>query len=161
MGQQQTKEENVNYQNYKPNNVIQTVHRPSINQNPQYNLVQPNQPINPNTGVNIRPQYVPENKPKYKGGNMIYYSVISISDLKIAFNNNSIEGKYLNKNKFNDTIMSLLNLNVPSLHYTYLSEKLYEMLDESGDGKIQEDEYLQGMKKVFTNKEFRMRCNVF
>jgi hypothetical protein len=54
--------------------------------------------------------------------------------------------------------MSLLNFNLPSLHYTYLSEKLYEMLDESGDGKIQEDEYLTGMKKVLTSKEFRMKC---
>jgi hypothetical protein len=32
------------------------------------------------------------------------------------------------------------------------------MLDESGDGKIQEDEYLTGMKKVLTSKEFRMKC---
>jgi hypothetical protein len=86
------------------------------------------------------------------------YIAITSSDLKNAFNNNSIEGKYLNKTKFNDTIMTLLNFNTPSLHYTYLSEKLYEMLDDSGDGKIQEDEYLLGMKKVFTNKEFRMRC---
>jgi Ca2+-binding EF-hand superfamily protein len=77
--------------------------------------------------------------------------------LKTAFKNNAIEGKYLNKTKFNDIIMSLLNFNVPSLHYTYLSEKLYEMLDDSGDGKIQEDEFLNGMKKVLTNKEFRMK----
>ena len=90
---------------------------------------------------------------------MKYHIVITLVDLKNAFNNNSIEGKYLNKSKFNDTIMTLLNFNTPSLHYTYLSEKLYEMLDESGDGKIQEDEYLLGMKKVLSNKEFRIRCN--
>ncbi len=53
--------------------------------------------------------------------------------------------------------MSILRFNIPSLHYTYLSEKLYEMLDESGDGKISEEEFFQGMKRVLTSKEFRTR----
>jgi hypothetical protein len=64
----------------------------------------------------------------------------------------------LNKSKFDDTIMSIFRFNIPSLHYTYLSERLYEMLDQSGDGKIQEEEFISGMKNVLSNKEFRMKC---
>ncbi len=54
--------------------------------------------------------------------------------------------------------MSIFRFNIPSLHYTYLSERLYEMLDQSGDGKIQEEEFISGMKNVLSNKEFRMKC---
>jgi hypothetical protein len=70
MGQQQTKEENINYQNYKPNPQInQPINKqPTYNQNPPLNINQPQQPNQGmNTGVNIRPQYVPDNRPKYKG----------------------------------------------------------------------------------------------
>ena len=55
--------------------------------------------------------------------------------------------------------MSILKFNIPSLHHTFLSERLYDMLDESGDGKIQEDEFLVGMKRVLTDKMFRMKCS--
>jgi hypothetical protein len=72
MGQQQTKEEPTNYQNYKPNQPIQTNQiKPVIPQN------QPNQNINQgyqygnisSQNQNSRPQYVvDQNKPRYKGG---------------------------------------------------------------------------------------------
>ena len=71
-----------------------------------------------------------------------------------------IDGKYLNKSRFNDTIEKLFkNINIPSMHYTYLSDRIYDLLDESGDGKISEDEYLNGLKNVLTDKDFRTKCN--
>jgi hypothetical protein len=71
MGQQQTKEENTNFQNYRQNPNIQQVNKqPITNPNPGYNTNAPPQQINQgiNPGVNIRPQQVPDYKPKYKGG---------------------------------------------------------------------------------------------
>ena len=71
MGQQQTKEDNMNYQNYKPNPPInQAIPKQTSNNPPQSNNYHQSQNINQgiNTGANIRPQYVPDNRPKYKGG---------------------------------------------------------------------------------------------
>jgi Ca2+-binding EF-hand superfamily protein len=47
---------------------------------------------------------------------------------------------------------------MPLLHHTYLSEKLYQLLDESGDGKIQEDEFMNGMRNVLSSRDFRLKC---
>jgi hypothetical protein len=111
-----------------------------------------------NMGYNPNPSY-PYNqmqqpsKPKY-------IATITSSDLKEVFKQFSIDGKYLNKSRFNDSIEKLFkNINVPSMHYTYLSDRLYELLDESGDGKISEDEYLNGLSNVLTDKEFRTKRN--
>lgn len=42
-----------------------------------------------------------------------------------------IEGKYLNKERFNDTIQSLFQtLKLPIVWHSYLSEKIYEIMDE-------------------------------
>jgi len=97
----------------------------------------------------------PINKPKYK-------AVLTTSMLIDAFRLFSIDGKYLNHTRFNDTIEKLFSrLDIPCMHYTYLSEKIYTLLDESRDGKISEDEYINGMKNVMNNPEFRLKCKFF
>ena len=79
--------------------------------------------------------------------------------LKDAFKNYSIhdiDGSYLNRSRFNDAIESIFRFNIPEMHYTHLCNKIYELLDNSGDGKIQEDEFLEGMEKVLKDKDFRL-----
>lgn len=83
---------------------------------------------------------------------------ISLQNLKDTFKYFAIDNQYLNKDLFNDAIQSLFRFQIPAMHYTYLSEKIYDLLDDSGDGKIQEDEFIQGFKNVLTDKEFRLRC---
>jgi hypothetical protein len=154
-------------------------HHQSTNKNPQSNPnvnPQPKYEFVPNTNVNTQPgtysssmttnttynpyanntgtmpiQNAPTFKQKVKG-------IITVHSLKDSFKTFAIEGKYLNKDRFNDTIESLFSFNIPEMHYTYLSEKIYELLDESGDGKIQEEEYFAGLKNVLTNKDFRLKC---
>jgi hypothetical protein len=51
--------------------------------------------------------------------------------LREFFHNNAIDGKFLNKDRFNDTIEKIFSsINMPRLHYTYISSKIYEFLDE-------------------------------
>ena len=76
--------------------------------------------------------------------------------LRDAFKTYSIDGSYLNKPRFNDAIESIFRFNIPEMHYTHLCNKIYELLDNSGDGKIQEDEFLEGMEKVLKDKDFRL-----
>ncbi len=76
--------------------------------------------------------------------------------LKDAFRNYSIDGSYLNQSRFNDAIESIFRFPIPEMHYTFLSERIYYLLDDSGDGKIQEDEFCVGFSKVLKNQDFRI-----
>ena len=76
--------------------------------------------------------------------------------LKQAFDNYSIDHSYLNKKGFNDAIESIFRFNIPEVHYTHLSDKIYDLLDSSHDGKIQEDEFVDGFKKVLKERNFRL-----
>lgn len=50
-------------------------------------------------------------------------------------------------------------MNLPTISYTYLTERLYDIVDESNDGRISEDEFIEGMKKVLADNELRRRRN--
>ena len=76
--------------------------------------------------------------------------------LKQAFDNYSIERSYLNKKGFNDAIESIFRFNIPEVHYTHLSDKIYDLLDSSHDGKIQEDEFVDGFRRVLRERNFRL-----
>ena len=83
-------------------------------------------------------------------------NVITTKILKDAFRNYCIDNDYLNRPRFNDAIESIFRFNIPAMHYTYLSDKIYDLLDSSGDGKIQEDEFLDGFTAVLKDKNYRL-----
>ena len=83
-------------------------------------------------------------------------NVITTKILKDAFRNYCIDNDYLNRPRFNDAIESIFRFNIPAMHYTYLSDKMYDLLDSSGDGKIQEDEFLEGFSAVLKDKNYRL-----
>ena len=83
-------------------------------------------------------------------------NAISAKMLKDAFKNYCIDGSYLNKSRFNDAIESIFRFNIPEMHYTYLSDKIYKLLDSSNDGKIQEDEFYEGFSAVLKDKNYRV-----
>lgn len=138
----------------------------------RYEFVSPNQQgqnINQggggNKNVGMNPMYNPNQNPYQIPNQNVnqplkkYKANFSTNDLLEAFRNYSIDGKYLNHARFNDSIEKLFSrVDIPSMHYTFLSEKIYYLLDESRDGKISEEEYVNGMKNVLTNKDFRLKC---
>ena len=74
-----------------------------------------------------------------------------------SFNKYAINNDYLNKPLFNDAIGSLLSFpDIPEIHYTFLSFRLYTLIDDSGDGKIQLDEFVENLEKVLMNKDFKI-----
>lgn len=76
-----------------------------------------------------------------------------------AFDSNSIDNLYLNKEKFNSAIKNLFyRFNLPTIAFTFLTDRLYEVVDESNDGKIQKDEFIEGMSKVLADYELRRKC---
>ena len=105
------------------------------------------------------PSYGQQNQNQNMGG--FYRSMtqkrntITTKMLKQAFDNYSVDHSYLNKKGFNDAIESIFRFNIPEMHYTHLSDKIYDLLDSSHDGKIQEDEFVDGFKRVLKERNFR------
>jgi len=81
---------------------------------------------------------------------------VTSNGLKEGFKKSQIDG-YLNKDRFNENIGSMLRFDIPIISNTYLAERLFDLLDDSRDGRIQESEYLEGMKNVFSSHEMRER----
>ena len=74
-----------------------------------------------------------------------------------SFNKYAINNDYLNKPLFNDAICSLFSFpDIPEIHYTFLSLRLYKLIDDSGDGKIQSDEFVENLEKVLMSKDFKL-----
>ena len=135
-----------NPQNFNMNN-NQNSNPPSYNNNNMNNQNQNNQ--NNNQGFNKAPllQRSSTQRPK---------NTITTKILQDAFRNYSIDNDYLNRPRFNDAIESIFRFNIPAMHYTYLSDKIYDLLDSSGDGKIQLDEFLEGFSAVLKDKNYRL-----
>lgn len=67
--------------------------------------------------------------------------------------------EYLNKSLFNNAIADIFSFQgFPAMHFTYLSERMYSLLDESKDDKIQLEEFLDGFSGVLSNKDYRDKC---
>ena len=134
-----------NPQNFNTNNQNSTP--PSYNNNNNNMNNQNNQ--NSNQGFNKAPllQRSSTQRPK---------NTITTKILQDAFRNYSIDNDYLNRPRFNDAIESIFRFNIPAMHYTYLSDKIYDLLDSSGDGKIQLDEFLEGFSAVLKDKNYRL-----
>jgi len=60
----------------------------------------------------------------------LYSKIIKHSELTFAFKRFAIDGLYLNYEKFNDCIGFLLKFDIPLLCYTYLSERLFKLMDK-------------------------------
>ena len=156
-----------NNNNNNTNNNSWTQSQKLTNQNINLNQNQ-NQRINPyDQNANKRTSMQPNNQQhlsnQFDQTPMVNRSMtqkrkntISTKMLKDAFRTYSIDGSYLNRPRFNDAIESIFRFNIPEMHYTHLCNKIYDLLDSSGDGKIQEDEFLEGLGKVLKERNFRL-----
>ena len=131
------------------------------NQNERINPYDKNQMGGTNSNNNI-PRL---NRPELGGAGQIPLArsmttkrknTVTLKMLKDAFRTYSIDGSYLNRPRFNDAIESIFRFNIPEMHYTHLCNKIYDLLDSSGDGKIQEDEFLDGLGRVLKDRNFRL-----
>ena len=81
---------------------------------------------------------------------------VTLKGLKEVFKYFAGQSDYLTKSQFNDCIQRIFNFpDIPFMHHTHLSEKIYYLLDDSGDGKIQEQEFVDGFRNVILNQDYR------
>ena len=130
--------------------------KPTNNNNPQPNQHRPQLEGLGDGGGGGSNQFSNNIKRSMTFGNKVRPNTITTKMLKDAFRNYSIDGSYLNRQRFNDAIESIFRFEIPEMHYTHLSNKIYDLLDSSGDGKIQEDEFLEGFGSVLKDRNFRL-----
>lgn len=83
---------------------------------------------------------------------------ITTKDLLSVFSTHAIDNLYLNRERFNEAIKSLFSsLNLPILAHTYLTERVFDQIDDSGDGSVNKNEFMEGMTKMLTDGEFRRK----
>ena len=149
--------------NNNNNNVYQNPSQSNPNLNTNMNMYQQQQ-FNNNNNNNNSPQKLNNKSTMFQRTNTYsrkHKYTVSIKNLKDAFRNFCIDGDYLNKDRFNDAIESIFSaFKIPNMHYTYLSERIYDILDDSQDGKIQEDEFLNGFSSVLKDKDFRLKVSM-
>ena len=149
---------NINKTNTNPPHIRNqnTFNNQSINKN-QNNIFQP-QIMNPEINKsNSNPSKISVMRTNTTANKFKYH--ITTKMLKDAFFTYAIDNSYLNKTRFNDAIESLFRFPIPEMHYTYLTEKIYYIIDDSGDDKIQEDEFMQ-LSHVLNSKEYRLRLSM-
>ena len=149
---------NINKTNTNPPHIRNqnTFNNQSINKN-QNNIFQP-QIMNPEINKsNSNPSTISVMRTNTTANKFKYH--ITTKMLKDAFFTYAIDNSYLNKTRFNDAIESLFRFPIPEMHYTYLTEKIYYIIDDSGDDKIQEDEFMQ-LSHVLNSKEYRLRLSM-
>ena len=155
----QTQNSNIYSQNYQ-NNINKALSNPPIINQSQNQ----NQNFNPQNNFNIKQPNNNQNNQFLRSSTFnqrnIYKYHLTIKSLKDCFQNYSINNEYLNKDRFNDAIESLFRFPIPEMHYTYLSEKIFNLIDDSGDGKIQEDEFIKGFSNVLKDKNFRLHLSM-
>jgi hypothetical protein len=154
---QASSSKNINLnQNERINPYDVSANKKPINNNPQANPHRPQLEGIGDGGGRDSNQFSNNIKRSMTFGNKVRPNTITTKMLKDAFRNYSIDGSYLNRQRFNDAIESIFRFDIPEMHYTHLSNKIYDLLDSSGDGKIQEDEFLEGFGSVLKDKNFRL-----
>ena len=143
---------NINQQQNERVNPYDRSKQQNQNQNQNNMRMPPMNPMNNNNNNN-------NNNPQiHRALTQKRQNTITKKMLKDAFKTYSIhvtDGSYLNRPRFNDAIESIFRFNIPEMHYIHLCNKIYDLLDSSGDGKIQEDEFIDGFAKVLKDKYFR------
>ena len=137
---QNPKNQNINQNKNLQNNIFNPQQSPEINKSNS----------NPTQNFLMRTNTTATQKFKYH---------LTSKMLKDAFYTYAIDNSYLNKSRFNDALESLFRFPIPEMHYTFLTEKIYYIIDDSGDEKIQEEEFMQ-LSHVLSSKEYRLRLSM-
>lgn len=87
--------------------------------------------------------------------------IITIRNVKEAFKLFAIDQKYLNIQAFDDALEYLFSkLPIPVLHHTYLSKKLFNIFNLSGDSKLNEEQFLICIKEILSNQNNRLHLSM-
>ena len=119
--------------------------------------IQPTNTANTSNVDRQQQQVAPKSRTEQPKQPVLQYKYnVTLKGLKEVFKYFAGQSDYLTKSQFNDCIQRIFNFpDIPFMHHTHLSEKIYYLLDDSGDGKIQEQEFVDGFRNVILNQDYR------
>ena len=122
--------------------------------------IQPTNTANTSNVDRQQQQVTPKSRTEQPKQPVLQYKYnVTLKGLKEVFKYFAGQSDYLTKSQFNDCIQRIFNFpDIPFMHHTHLSEKIYYLLDDSGDGKIQEQEFVDGFRNVILNQDYRNKC---
>ena len=83
-------------------------------------------------------------------------NIITPKTLKEAFCKYSIDNKYLSYQAFNNVLEYLFKPPIPTIHQTFLSQKLFNIIDPFKSGQINEDTFYQTFTNIFRDRNYRI-----
>ena len=83
-------------------------------------------------------------------------NIITVKNLKEAFQRYSIDHKYLSLQRFNDTLEFLFKPPIPVIHHTYLSQKIFYIIDSNKSGQIDENIFCQSLINILKDRNYRI-----
>ena len=110
--------------------------------NPQTNQPPGNRGIGGNPGMPSNPVF---GRSKTQISNK---NIITTKILKDTFRTYCIDGDYLNRSRFNDALESIFSFDIPEMHYTHLCNKIYDLLDSSGDEKFKKMNFYKDLEML-------------
>ena len=87
--------------------------------------------------------------------------IITSKKVKEVFYLFAIDQKYLNKKTFDDALEYLFSkIPIPEIHHTYLSSKLFDILNISKTSKINLEEFINIIKEFLSKKGHRLHLSM-
>ena len=80
---------------------------------------------------------------------------INSNQIKEAFKLTCIDQSYLNLARFNDALKYLFKPPIKMIHHSYLSKKLFEIIDENKTGRVSEQAFFQTINDILKEKNYR------
>lgn len=128
------------------------------------NYYQPNDFYLRKNNNNNNPYSIPNNRNSKTNSNQNQRRdgciIISLKKVKDAFYLFSIEKLYLNEKKFNDALEYIFaKLPLPKINHTFLSHKLFSIFSTKESSKLFEDEFINCIKRILSNKNVRLHIS--
>lgn len=87
--------------------------------------------------------------------------IITKNNVRETFKLFAIDQKFLNKKAFNDALEYLFSkFPIPEIHYTHLSNKLYDIFNLNTNSKLNEEQFIICIKELLSNKNNRLHLSM-
>ena len=114
---------------------------------------------NRNANLEDTPGY--GNTQKNNNFNRREMKIITNRDINETFNIFAVDQTFLNRKGFDDALENLFpNIQMPILHHTYLSNKLYSIFNTKGNSKLTREEFCRCIKQILSSKNNRLHLSM-
>lgn len=87
-------------------------------------------------------------------------NIMTPQKLRDAFKMFCIDQKFLSLQRFNDALEYLFKPPIPVIHHTFLSQKLFNIIDHNKTGKVEENAFCEIFSNILSDRSYRLRLSM-